>query len=216
MPQYPITAHIHFAVTGADRDTAAAYLFDLLNTGLDAMEDRDATGGLVIGAPTYTDEPPTPGVAQQQILTAIGRLGHRLALYADSEIQELGRAVADLARGHATIAQVADRLPGWELHGLLDGIAPDGDHLAVNSEADAAGWDDKPFQPRDRVRIVPDPAMPDTLARRLHGRTGTVLARVGTLNPRRIVWRIDLDGPVTETVQVRQDALRHLDGSAER
>jgi hypothetical protein len=87
------------------------------------------------GAPTAVADAPA------HVLTAIGRLGDRLSLYADNETQELGRAVADLARGHATIAQASDRLPSWELDGLLDGIADAGQPTAT-SNADAAGWDE--------------------------------------------------------------------------
>lgn len=77
-----------------------------------------------------------------------------------------------------------------------------------------------PFEPEDRVVIEPDPAMPDTVARHLKGRTGTLVAKVETLKPGRRVWKVRLDSIVPATVQVREDALRHLsartEGSAER
>lgn len=75
-----------------------------------------------------------------------------------------------------------------------------------------------PFKPEDRVRIEPDPAMPGTIARRYHGRTGTLVKQVPTLNTRRRVWKVQLDGILPEAiqVQVREDALRHHDGSVAR
>lgn len=123
-------------VDATDRLMSALALHpDMYATVLDAFADAYEAGA---GAGVQ-DGGDTPA----QTLTAIARLGERTALYADSDIQALGRAVADLARGHATIADVADRLPGWELDGLLDGITADpADEPTVHSAAAAAGWND--------------------------------------------------------------------------
>jgi hypothetical protein len=140
---------IHLPVTfvtpvGCTREHHARYLAD--ETAMEMEKLGAADGDVIVGDATFDAitpayRQPGQGVADTtaQILTAIGRLGHRLALSADDEIQELGRAVVDLAHGNAAITQVSERLPGWELHGLLDGIT-DTDRLTVRSNADAAGW----------------------------------------------------------------------------
>lgn len=135
--------------------------------------------------------------------TTAARLMTALALHPDTHATLLDGLLDAYEAGRADTAAGTEPLTAW-------------------SNAVAAGWDNPlpapaPFRLQDRVLIQPDPAMPDDLARRLAGATGTLASLVLTLRPEPRVWRVQLDGDTDETVQVREDALRHQhDGSAER